>query len=345
MRPRARGAAENLRRAAGRLPGVRQAARSQARLRRGLPAQGQRLVRDRLPRRRQAGEAAKRRQVRRRQRPATNVGDARTRSESKDRSRSPSATARARDDRRPRRLRHRATAAKAGIHDDRPRSAPSRSSDEALSGRRAAGLGAARHHDLGAALPRDDARPDAAAASRRRCGPKRCSASHSRASACVLSFVILLVTGVIAANFFGQRLIRLWEALLGRIPVVKSIYSSSSRSATRCCPIRARRSARRCWSQFPHQARWTIAFLTGTPAAAVVDASAERVRQRLRADHAEPDGGYFVMVPRVAGARARHDGRRSAEVHHLDGRRRAARQPSAAEARPRRSPSPPRPRN
>ena len=42
----------------------------------------------------------------------------------------------------------------------------------------------------------------------------------------VLSFVILWITGVIAANFFGARLIRVWESLLGRIPVVKSIYSS-----------------------------------------------------------------------------------------------------------------------
>ena len=38
--------------------------------------------------------------------------------------------------------------------------------------------------------------------------------------------MILLVTGVIAANFFGARLIRVWEAVLGRIPFVKSIYSS-----------------------------------------------------------------------------------------------------------------------
>ena len=42
----------------------------------------------------------------------------------------------------------------------------------------------------------------------------------------LLAFVILLATGVLAANFFGQRLIRLWEAVLGRIPFVKSIYSS-----------------------------------------------------------------------------------------------------------------------
>ena len=36
----------------------------------------------------------------------------------------------------------------------------------------------------------------------------------------VLSVVLLLVTGMIAAYFFGLRLIQLWESLLGRILVV-----------------------------------------------------------------------------------------------------------------------------
>ena len=42
----------------------------------------------------------------------------------------------------------------------------------------------------------------------------------------VIAFLILLFTGIVAANFFGQRLIRAWESVLGRIPFVKSIYSS-----------------------------------------------------------------------------------------------------------------------
>src|SRR5690349_1341184 len=42
----------------------------------------------------------------------------------------------------------------------------------------------------------------------------------------VVAFLILFGTGVVTANFFGQRLVRAWEALLGRIPFVKSIYSS-----------------------------------------------------------------------------------------------------------------------
>ena len=49
----------------------------------------------------------------------------------------------------------------------------------------------------------------------------------------LISFGILLVTGTIAANFFGARLIHMWEALLGRIPFVKSVYSTGGTGADR----------------------------------------------------------------------------------------------------------------
>ena len=87
--------------------------------------------------------------------------------------------------------------------------------------------------------------------------------------------------------------------MLGRIPFVKSIYSSVKQvSATRCCRTRATRSARRCWSQFPHEDSWTIAFLTGTPAPrsrATWPRSTCRVYVPTTPN---PTSGYFLMVPR-----------------------------------------------
>ena len=42
----------------------------------------------------------------------------------------------------------------------------------------------------------------------------------------VLTLLVILLTGVVATNIIGQRMVRFWEALLARIPVVKSIYYS-----------------------------------------------------------------------------------------------------------------------
>ena len=116
----------------------------------------------------------------------------------------------------------------------------------------------------------------------------------------VLSFVILLVTGMIAANFFGLRLIQLWESLLGRIPVVKSIYSSVKQVSDTVLSDQGTAFRKALLVEFPRPGCWTIAFLTGAPAEAVVD--------HLPGDHISvyvpttpnPTGGYFVMVPKSA---------------------------------------------
>ena len=42
----------------------------------------------------------------------------------------------------------------------------------------------------------------------------------------ILTLAIVLITGVLAANFIGARLVHLWHEILHRIPVVNSIYSS-----------------------------------------------------------------------------------------------------------------------
>ncbi len=116
----------------------------------------------------------------------------------------------------------------------------------------------------------------------------------------MLSFVILLVTGVVAANFFGQRLILGWEALLGRIPFVKSIYSSVKQVSDTLLSDTGNAFRKALLVEFPRPGCWTIAFLTGTPADAVA--------AHLDGEHISiyvpttpnPTGGYFVMVPKAS---------------------------------------------
>jgi uncharacterized membrane protein len=121
----------------------------------------------------------------------------------------------------------------------------------------------------------------------------------------LLSFLILLITGVFAANFFGQRLLRLWESALGRIPFVKSIYSSVKQVSDTVLSDQSTAFRKALLVEFPRPGCWTIAFLTGTPADAVA--------HHLQGAHVSvyvpttpnPPGGYFVMVP-------------TASVHELD---------------------------
>ena len=115
----------------------------------------------------------------------------------------------------------------------------------------------------------------------------------------VIAFLILLFTGIVAANFFGQRLIRAWESVLGRIPFVKSIYSSVKQVSDTLLSSKGNAFRKALLVEFPRPGSWTIAFQTGTPAAAVAPF--------LPGDHVSvyvpttpnPTGGYFLMLPRA----------------------------------------------
>jgi uncharacterized membrane protein len=116
----------------------------------------------------------------------------------------------------------------------------------------------------------------------------------------LLSFLILLLTGAFAANFIGQRLIRFWEGLLGRIPFVKSIYSSVKQVSDTVLSDQGTAFRKALLVEFPRPGCWTIAFQTGTPAG--------EVARLLSGDHISvyvpttpnPTGGYFVMVPKAS---------------------------------------------
>jgi uncharacterized membrane protein len=114
----------------------------------------------------------------------------------------------------------------------------------------------------------------------------------------VLSFAILLLTGVIAANFFGARLIRFWEGLFGRIPVVKSIYSSVKQVSDTLLSDSGNAFRKALLVEFPHENAWTIAFLTGTPAAAVASHLSEEHVSVYVPTTPNPTSGYFIIVPK-----------------------------------------------
>ena len=114
----------------------------------------------------------------------------------------------------------------------------------------------------------------------------------------LLAFAILLGTGVFAANFFGARLIRFWEGLLGRIPFVKSIYSAVKQVSDTLFSDTGNAFRKAVLVEFPHEHSWTIAFLTGSPSPAVTKHLDGEYLSVYVPTTPNPTSGYFIMVPR-----------------------------------------------
>jgi uncharacterized membrane protein len=113
----------------------------------------------------------------------------------------------------------------------------------------------------------------------------------------LLSLLILFATGLITANFIGQRLLQFWESLLGRIPVVKSIYNSVKQVSDTLFSSNGHAFRQALLVQYPREGSWIIAFMTGRPGGDVVN--------HLNGDYVSvyvpttpnPTSGFFLMMP------------------------------------------------
>ena len=114
----------------------------------------------------------------------------------------------------------------------------------------------------------------------------------------LLTVLIVVATGVLAANIIGERLVRLWHEILHRIPVVNSIYSSVKQVSDTLFSSSGQAFRKALLVQWPREGMWTIAFLTGVPGGDVMS--------HLKGDYVSvyvpttpnPTGGYFVIVAR-----------------------------------------------
>lgn len=114
----------------------------------------------------------------------------------------------------------------------------------------------------------------------------------------ILTVAIVLATGLVATNIFGQQLIELWEGVLIRVPVVKSIYSSVKQVSDTLFSDSGNAFRQALLIEYPRQGSWTIAFLTGTPGGDVANHLQGEYVSVYVPTTPNPTSGFFLMLPK-----------------------------------------------
>jgi len=115
----------------------------------------------------------------------------------------------------------------------------------------------------------------------------------------LLTLGIIFLTGVIATNFFGRRIIQFWEAMLGRVPVVKSIYYSVKQVSDTLFADSGQAFRKALLVQYPREGSWTIAFLTGKPGGDVINHLQGEYVSVYVPTTPNPTSGFFLMMPKA----------------------------------------------
>ena len=115
----------------------------------------------------------------------------------------------------------------------------------------------------------------------------------------LLTLVVLFGTGLVARNMLGQRLLRYWEAVLSRIPVVKSIYNSVKQVSDTLFSSGGHAFRKALLVQYPREGSWTIAFLTGLPGGDVANHLRGEYLSVYVPTTPNPTSGFFLMMPKA----------------------------------------------
>ncbi|MDP1565369.1 MAG: DUF502 domain-containing protein [Polaromonas sp.] len=115
----------------------------------------------------------------------------------------------------------------------------------------------------------------------------------------LLALAIVLSIGAIASNFLGRKLVRWWDALLSRIPIVRSIYSSVKQVSDTLFSENGNAFRKALLVQWPREGVWTIAFQTGMPGGDVANHLTGDYMSVYVPTTPNPTGGYFVMLKRA----------------------------------------------
>ena len=111
----------------------------------------------------------------------------------------------------------------------------------------------------------------------------------------ILTLVVVFLTGVLAANFIGQKLVVFWERVLLHIPVVNSIYKAVKQVSDTLFSGSGHAFRKVLLVRYPHPEAWSLAFQTNVPSSLVSRFSEEHVAVFIPTTPSPVNGFYFYV--------------------------------------------------
>ncbi|MDT8404248.1 DUF502 domain-containing protein [Sulfuriflexus sp.] len=115
--------------------------------------------------------------------------------------------------------------------------------------------------------------------------------------ALVVMLTIVVLTGLLVANLFGRKLVTVWESLLGRIPLVRSIYQSVKQVAETVFSSTGKSFRKVLLIEYPRKGLYTLALQTGNSGGEIQARTGEEVTTVFVPTTPNPTSGFIILVP------------------------------------------------
>src|SRR3990167_7557165 len=115
----------------------------------------------------------------------------------------------------------------------------------------------------------------------------------------IITLLVIFLTGVLAANFIGSRLVAFGDSLVARIPLVRSIYAGVKQVTQSVFTPGGQSFRKVLLVEYPKEGVWSIAFQTGEVTDNVRDALGdEPIICYFIPTTPNPTSGFLMMAPK-----------------------------------------------
>ena len=114
----------------------------------------------------------------------------------------------------------------------------------------------------------------------------------------ILAIVVLLLTGLLAANFVGRAFVGGWEAMMDRIPFVRAIYSAAKNFAEMVFSDSSQSFKKVLLIEYPRKGLYSLAFQTATNLGEIAGRTGEEVICCFVPTTPNPTSGFILIVPK-----------------------------------------------
>ena len=101
---------------------------------------------------------------------------------------------------------------------------------------------------------------------------------------------------MLAANLFGRRFVEIWERILNKIPLVRSIYSSIKQISNTIFDPSGKSFRKVVMLQYPRKGLWSIGFLTNDNVGDEMSAVDDRLVAVFIPTTPNPTSGFIIMT-------------------------------------------------
>ena len=113
----------------------------------------------------------------------------------------------------------------------------------------------------------------------------------------IVAIIVVLLTGLVTANYFGKSIVKAWDAFLDRIPLIRSIYSPLKKFSELVLSDQTQSFSKVLLIEYPRKGIYSLCFQTSKEVGEVQNQDGEEMVCVYIPTTPNPTSGYIVLVP------------------------------------------------